>query len=140
MSGHESAKCPYTVAHSPQILHVTYNTQKPYYTSEKVQLRRRVAHNCALPVPPPVLICVCLMRDPKYDSTEEILKDPSGDVAKVRKMGITDFAIITYVMRVQEGQTREKALAGILHGRSLSGAQIAFVRQVLARFPIPRAT
>ena len=70
------------------------------------------------------------------DSVERILKDTSGDVAKILKMGITEFAIITYVMRVQDGQSNKRALDALLEGRSLSRRQLRFVRTVLSRFHI----
>ena len=75
------------------------------------------------------------MAAPKI-SAEEILKDPTGEIAKLRKMGITDFAIITYVVRVHEGQSRKRALDALLQGRdSLTEEQRQFVRGVLNRFP-----
>jgi hypothetical protein len=80
----------------------------------------------------------CDVMSPKRtDSAEEILKDKTGDIAKLRKMGITDFAIITYVVRVQDGQPKEVALRGLLQGRSLNAEQDLFVRTVLDRIPIP---
>lgn len=75
------------------------------------------------------------MPAPKI-SAEEILKDPTGEIAKLRKMGITDFAIITYVVRVHEGQSKKRALDALLQGRdSLTEEQRQFVRGVLNRFP-----
>jgi hypothetical protein len=68
------------------------------------------------------------------DSVERILKDTSGDVTKILEMGITEFAIITYVMRVQDGQSKKRALNALLEGRSLSRRQLSFVRTVLSRF------
>ena len=73
----------------------------------------------------------------KVESAEEVLKDP--DIAKIRKMGITDYAIVTFVVRVQQGTAKEVALRGLLHGRSLTGEQIALVRSVLDRFIIRSA-
>ncbi len=75
----------------------------------------------------------------KYVSAEDFLKDPTGDIAKLRKMGITDYAIITYVVRVQEGKSKEEALRGLLLGRSLTSAQIEFIRRVLESFPARRS-
>lgn len=72
----------------------------------------------------------------KSDSAERILNDSSGDVTKLLKMGITEFAIITYVMRVQDGQPKNKALDALLEGRSLKRRQARFVRTVLRRFHI----
>ena len=77
------------------------------------------------------------MSPKKTDSAEEILKDRTGDIAKLRKMGITDFAIITYVVRVQDGQPKEEALRGLLLGRSINAEQELFVRTVLDRIPRP---
>jgi hypothetical protein len=74
----------------------------------------------------------------KVDSAEELLKDP--DIAKIRKMGITDYAIITYVVRVQQGADAELALRGLLYGRSLTEEQIALVRRVVSRFIIKAAS
>jgi hypothetical protein len=68
------------------------------------------------------------MSPKKYDSADELLKDPSGDIAKLRAMGITDFAIITYLVRVNESRSKEAALQALLQGRSLSPEQQLFVR------------
>lgn len=76
------------------------------------------------------------MSPQKTDSVERILNDSSGDVAKLIGMGITEFAIITYVMRVRDGQPQERALDALLEGRSLSKRQSRFVRMVLKRFHI----
>lgn len=72
----------------------------------------------------------------KSDSAERILNDTSGDVDKLLKMGITEFAIVSYVMRVEQGQSRRRALNALLEGRSLSRRQAQFARQVLLRFQI----
>jgi len=77
------------------------------------------------------------MNPKRSDSAEEFLKDKTGAIAKLRKMGITDFAIITYIVRVEDGQPKDKALRGLLQGRSLSAEQELFVRTVLDRIPIP---
>lgn len=77
------------------------------------------------------------MSPQKRDSAKEMLKDQTGDLAKLRQMGITDFAVITYVVRVQDGQTKDLALRGLLLGRSLSAEQELLVRTVLDRIPIP---
>jgi hypothetical protein len=74
------------------------------------------------------------MSRKKVDSAEQVLKDP--EIGKVRKMGITDYAVVTYVVRVQQGTAKEVALQGLLQGRSLTGEQIALVRSVLDRFII----
>ena len=48
---------------------------------------------------------------------DRILNDSSGDIDKLLKMGITEFAIITYVVRVQEGLRKEKAPNALLEGK-----------------------
>ena len=76
------------------------------------------------------------MSPQRSDSIDRILKDSSGDVAKLLEMGITEFAIITYAMRVRAGQSQERALDALLEGRSLTEPQARFVRSVLQRFHI----
>jgi len=70
------------------------------------------------------------------DSVDRILKDSSGDVAKLMDVGITEFAIITYARRVRAGQSSERSLDALLEGRSLTKPQARFVRGVLQRFHI----
>lgn len=77
------------------------------------------------------------MSPKRTDSAEEFLKDKTGDIAKLRKMGITDFAIITYVVRIQDGYTKKQALRGLLQGRSLNAEQELFVCAVMERIRIP---
>ena len=71
----------------------------------------------------------------KYSSTEEFLKDPRGDIVKLRAMGIPDFTIITFMVRVQEGQPKAAALNALLLGRDLTTEQVAFVRGALDQLP-----
>jgi hypothetical protein len=70
------------------------------------------------------------------DSVDRILKDSSGDVAKLLDMGITEFSIIAYAMRVRDGWSQDRALDALLEGRTLSIRQARFVRSVLLRFHI----
>ena len=77
------------------------------------------------------------MAPKKDDSTLELLKDRTGEIAALRKMGITDYAIMTYLVRVGEGLSRAEALRGLLEGRNLPTEQAMFIRTVLERFPIP---
>ncbi len=65
----------------------------------------------------------------------EFLQDPTGEVSKLRKLGITDFAIMTYLVRVQEGQAPDQAFDALIAGRSLTEEQKQSVRAVLVRFP-----
>jgi hypothetical protein len=80
------------------------------------------------------------MPEKKYDSAGDFLNDPTGEIAILRKMGITDYAVSTYVVRVQEGKSKEEALKGLLQGRSLTPDQVRFVRTVLERFPVGKSS
>ena len=75
------------------------------------------------------------MSPQKYSSAEDFLKDPRGDIQKMRALGITNFAIITYMVHVREGQNRSAALDALLAGRHLTPEQVEFVRGVLERLP-----
>ena len=66
---------------------------------------------------------------------QQFLQDPTGDVAKLRKLGITDFAIMTYLVRLQEGQPPDQAFEALIAGRSLTAEQKQTARSVLSRFP-----
>lgn len=74
--------------------------------------------------------------DKREPPDEEILKDATGDIAKLRRLGVTDFAIITYIVRVREGQPRDQAVRALLEGRSLTGEQEDLVRSVVSRLPL----
>jgi len=76
------------------------------------------------------------MLDPKISSAEDLLKRSVADIDKLRKMGITDFAVITYAMLLKSGQSHEDALQDLLRGRSLTEEQTEFVRSVLRKISI----
>ncbi len=64
--------------------------------------------------------------------TEKPLREArESDIAALRKMAITDFAVDTYLARVQAGEPREEALDALLQGRSLSEEQRQLVRVIL---------
>lgn len=65
-----------------------------------------------------------------------ILKDGDGDIAKLGAMGITEYEVIRYIVGAHESKSREKALTGLLAGRSLTKDQVEFVKRVLDRFPV----
>ena len=68
---------------------------------------------------------------------EEFLKDPTGEIGRLRKFGITDYAIITYVVRIREGRSKERAMRELLQGRSsLTEEQKQLVRTILQNLPI----
>jgi hypothetical protein len=66
-------------------------------------------------------------------STDSILKGPTRELTKLRQMGLTDHAVMTYVARLQEGQPRERVFGALIQGRALSEEQKQFVREVLDR-------
>ena len=66
----------------------------------------------------------------------KILKDESGDLAKIVAMGIPESEILGYLVHAHEEQSREKALKTLLAGHSLTGEQVEFVKTVMSRFPL----
>jgi hypothetical protein len=68
------------------------------------------------------------------------LKDPHGKITKLAEMGITESAILTYIVSVGKGHPKDKALGALLAGRNLSTSQIDFIRSVLDRFPTPETS
>ena len=56
-----------------------------------------------------------------------------SDLAKRKIPRSHKHAIYTYVLRAQEGQSKESALNGVLQGRTLDQEKIQFVRSVLDR-------
>jgi hypothetical protein len=76
------------------------------------------------------------MLDPKISSAEDLLKDSVDDINRLRRLGISDFAVITYAMLLKWGATHEYALNDLLRGRSLTEEQIQFVGTVLRRISI----
>lgn len=65
---------------------------------------------------------------------DEVLHDPNGEIGTIRKMGITDFAIMTYLVRVREGETPENAFRALVQGRSLTDAQLKIIRKLLHKY------
>ena len=70
------------------------------------------------------------------DCITGILKDESGDIARLVKMGITESAILKYIVRTHEDKSKERALKALLAGRSLTQEQIDYITSVLDRFPV----
>jgi hypothetical protein len=68
---------------------------------------------------------------------KEHLEKCLREVEKLREMGITEYAIVTYLVRVREGRSKERALNGLLEGRaSLTREQKRLVRTILDGLPI----
>ena len=66
----------------------------------------------------------------------KILQNANRDIAKLHSMGISDYAIVTFLVRVREGQSRERALRGLLQGRrSLDAEQKQLIRKILSDLP-----
>lgn len=70
------------------------------------------------------------------DKSVKVLRDGSGDIAKVVRMGIPESAILAYIVHAHDDQSREKALQDLLVGRSLASEQIEYLKTVLNRFPL----
>jgi hypothetical protein len=58
-----------------------------------------------------------------------------NDISRMSRLGITKYAVVTYVLRVQRGWTKESAIRALLLGRSLSSVDAQFVRSVLDSLP-----
>lgn len=71
-------------------------------------------------------------------SAADLFPRAIDDIHRLRNLGITDHAIVTYVNRVREGRPEDVAFRGLLHGRSLNRQQIQLVRAVLTRLPVAR--
>lgn len=70
------------------------------------------------------------------DNIERRVKQYFGnDISRMRLLGITKYAVATYVDRVQGGWSKESAITALLFGRRLSAEETRFVRSVLDRLP-----
>ena len=67
---------------------------------------------------------------------EQIMMYFGHDVAKMRLLGITRYAITIYIRCVESGQPKESAINALLQGRTLNPEQVEFVRSVLDRLPM----
>ena len=76
------------------------------------------------------------MASGKPSPDDEILKDSTGDITRLRRLGITDFALMRFVVHVREGKPREQALRVLLNGRSLTRREKDLVRSVVDRLLI----
>jgi hypothetical protein len=61
-----------------------------------------------------------------------------NDISRMRLLGITKYAVVTYVLRVQGGWSKESAIRALLIGRKLAAEEVRFVRSVLERLPSAR--
>ena len=70
------------------------------------------------------------------DNTEERIQRYFGnDISRMKLLGITKYAVATYVLRVQAGWSTESAIRALLLGRRLATEEVRFVRSVLDRLP-----
>jgi hypothetical protein len=70
------------------------------------------------------------------DNIEKQINQYFGnDVSRMKLLGITKYAVATYVLRVQSGWSKESAIKALLFGRKLAVEEIEFVRSVLDRLP-----
>jgi hypothetical protein len=76
------------------------------------------------------------VSSPKQESTViEVQKDSSGDIARLHRMGITDFALTTFVENIRDGQPRDQAMRALLNGRSLTRKDKDVIRTIVNRLP-----
>ena len=70
------------------------------------------------------------------DNIEKRIQSYFGnDISRMRLLGITKYAVVTYVLRVQGGWSKESAIRALLLGRRLAAEEVRFVRSVLDRLP-----
>lgn len=70
------------------------------------------------------------------DTIDKQIKQYFGnDISRMRLLGITKYAVATYVLRVQAGWSKESAIKALLLGRRLAREEVQFVRSVLDRLP-----
>jgi hypothetical protein len=67
--------------------------------------------------------------------SERIKRYLGNDIGRMRLLGITNYAVVTYVLRVQGGWSKESAMQALLQGRTLDSDEVRFVRSVLDRLP-----
>ena len=71
----------------------------------------------------------------KEEIREQIRRYFGAEISKMTLLGITKYAVATYVLRVQGGWPKESAIQALLQGRNVDTDQIRFVRSVLERLP-----
>jgi hypothetical protein len=70
------------------------------------------------------------------DTIEKQINQYFGnDISRMRLLGITKYAVATYVLRVQAGWSKDSAIKALLLGRRLAREDVQFVRSVLDRLP-----
>jgi hypothetical protein len=62
-----------------------------------------------------------------------IFSEQWEELLRLRALGLTDHAILVYLVKVHKGKPEETALDVLLRGRSLSGDQIGLIRALLLR-------
>ena len=71
----------------------------------------------------------------KDDIEKRIQRYFGDDISRMRLLGITKYAVVPYVFRIQGGWSKESAIRALLQGRRLASDEIQFVRSVLDRLP-----
>jgi hypothetical protein len=69
------------------------------------------------------------------DIDKQIEQYFGGDVSRMGLLGITKYAVATYVLRVQSGWSKGSAIKALLLGRKLAAEEVRFVHSVLDRLP-----
>jgi hypothetical protein len=71
----------------------------------------------------------------KDNIQEQITQYFGSDISKMKLLGITKYAVATYVLRMQSGWSKESAIKALLFGRRLAADEVRYVRSVLDRLP-----
>ena len=65
--------------------------------------------------------------------TRDVLQKFTNELASLRDIGITDFALLNFVVRAQEGHSRNEAVRELLEGRTLTQQERDLVLAMLQR-------
>ena len=65
-----------------------------------------------------------------------IFSEQWDEFVRLRALGLTEHAILVYLVNVHKGKAEEAALDVLLRGRSLNGDQVELIRALLQRLYI----
>jgi hypothetical protein len=68
---------------------------------------------------------------------KDFLAENDENIEQLHSLGITEHASLGYVARVRDGQPRERALRGVLQGRTLTEEQKQRVGILLRQMSMP---
>jgi len=74
---------------------------------------------------------------PRYHAPEVAIFSESWDeLIQLKDLGLTEHAILVYLVTVHKGKAEQKALDVLLRGRTLNSDQVELVRALLTRLYI----